>query len=70
MNIRDDDQVSAVALIVDSEATAAPVLGDEPLPGVTAPEAGATEAQATEPDVDSAPEADSPPDADDAPGWE
>jgi DNA gyrase subunit A len=36
MNIRDDDQVSAVALIVDSEATAAPVVGDEPL----VPEAG------------------------------
>jgi DNA gyrase subunit A len=31
MNIRDDDQVSAVALIVDSEATAAPVAGDEPV---------------------------------------
>jgi DNA gyrase subunit A len=30
MNIRDDDQVSAVALIVESEAqTAAPVVGDE-----------------------------------------
>jgi DNA gyrase subunit A len=33
MNIRDDDQVSAVALVVDSEATAAPVLGDEPVGG-------------------------------------
>jgi DNA gyrase subunit A len=32
MNIRDDDQVSAVALVVESEAaTAAPVAGDEPL---------------------------------------
>ena len=32
MNIRDDDQVSAVALVVESEAaTAAPVLGDEPV---------------------------------------
>ncbi len=32
MNIRDDDQVSAVALIVESEAaTAAPVAGDEPV---------------------------------------
>jgi DNA gyrase subunit A len=32
MNIRDDDQVSAVALIMESEAaTAAPVVGDEPL---------------------------------------
>ena len=32
MNIRDDDQVSAVALIMESEAaTAAPVIGDEPL---------------------------------------
>ena len=32
MNIRDDDQVSAVALVVESEAaTAAPVIGDEPL---------------------------------------
>ena len=31
MNIRDDDQVSAVALVVESEAsTAAPVAGDEP----------------------------------------
>ena len=30
MNIRDDDQVSAVALVVESEAsTAAPVVGDE-----------------------------------------
>jgi hypothetical protein len=29
MNIRDDDQVSAVALVVDSEATAAPVIGEE-----------------------------------------
>jgi DNA gyrase subunit A len=28
MNIRDDDQVSAVALVIDSEATAAPVLDD------------------------------------------
>jgi DNA gyrase subunit A len=37
MNIRDDDQVSAVALVVDSEATAAPVLGDEL---VAEPEAG------------------------------
>jgi DNA gyrase subunit A len=35
MNIRDDDQVSAVALIVDSEATAAPVLGDEPTAALT-----------------------------------
>jgi DNA gyrase subunit A len=34
MNIRDDDQVSAVALVVDSEATAAPVIGEEPLGGV------------------------------------
>jgi DNA gyrase subunit A len=34
MNIRDDDQVSAVALIVDSEATAAPVAGDEPAPAI------------------------------------
>ena len=33
MNIRDDDQVSAVALIVESEAsTAAPVLDDDPTP--------------------------------------
>jgi DNA gyrase subunit A len=32
MNIRDDDQVSAVALVMESEAaTAAPVAGDEPL---------------------------------------
>jgi hypothetical protein len=32
MNIRDDDQVSAVALIVESEAaTAAPVAGDDQL---------------------------------------
>jgi DNA gyrase subunit A len=32
MNIRDDDQVSAVALVVESEAaTAAPVAGDAPL---------------------------------------
>ena len=32
MNIRDGDQVSAVALVVESEAaTAAPVLGDEPV---------------------------------------
>ncbi len=32
MNIRDDDQVSAVALVVESEAqTAAQVIGDEPL---------------------------------------
>ncbi|MGH2868539.1 MAG: DNA gyrase C-terminal beta-propeller domain-containing protein, partial [Solirubrobacteraceae bacterium] len=32
MNIRDDDQVSAVALVVESEAaTAAPVVGDEPV---------------------------------------
>jgi DNA gyrase subunit A len=32
MNIRDDDQVSAVALVVESEApTAAPVAGDEPV---------------------------------------
>jgi DNA gyrase subunit A len=31
MNIRDDDQVSAVALVVESEAaTAAPVAGDPP----------------------------------------
>ena len=33
MNIREDDQVSAVALVMESEAaTAARVLGDEPLP--------------------------------------
>jgi DNA gyrase subunit A len=33
MNIRDDDQVSAVALIVESEAsTAAPVLDDDATP--------------------------------------
>jgi DNA gyrase subunit A len=32
MNIRDDDQVSAVALVMESEAaTAAPVVGDEPV---------------------------------------
>src|SRR5438270_10809649 len=32
MNIRDEDQVSAVALVVESEAaTAAPVAGEEPL---------------------------------------
>ncbi|HET9105051.1 MAG TPA: DNA gyrase subunit A [Solirubrobacteraceae bacterium] len=30
MNIRDDDQVSAVALVMESEATAAPVAGDQP----------------------------------------
>jgi DNA gyrase subunit A len=33
MNLRDDDTVSAVALVMESEAdTAAPVAGDEPLP--------------------------------------
>jgi len=42
MNIRDDDQVSAVALVVESEtSTAAPVAGEEDIPGA---EAGALEA--------------------------
>src|SRR5437660_1364951 len=35
MNMREDDQVSAVALIVESEAaTAAPVVDGDPLPGI------------------------------------
>ena len=34
MNIRDDDQVSAVALVMESEATAAPVLEQDELPVV------------------------------------
>src|SRR5206468_4842718 len=35
MNIRDEDQVSAVALVAESEAaTAAPVAEDSPLPGM------------------------------------
>jgi hypothetical protein len=40
MNLRDDDQVSAVALVVESEAqTAAPVVdnGDVPADGADAP---------------------------------
>ena len=57
MNIRDDDLVSAVALVMESEAdTGAPV--DEPLPGrgrrqrpAPAERPGAAEA-ATEPDLD------------------
>ena len=53
MNIRDDDQVSAVALVVESEAsTAAPVVEDDPA-GAVSPELAETEVgedeQATEP---------------------
>ncbi len=45
MNLREDDQVSAIALVVESEAqTAAPVIEDDPVPPAGdghAPEAGA-----------------------------
>jgi DNA gyrase subunit A len=66
MNIRDDDQVSAVALIVESEAeTAAPIAGEAPIDGgspgaavngdgvdagLDGASAGGTEAYDTEPD--------------------
>ena len=51
MNIRDDDQVSAVALVMESEATAAPVLEQDELPVVDGAE-GADGVTAVEPPVD------------------
>jgi DNA gyrase subunit A len=53
MNLRDDDTVSAVALVMESEAaTAAPVAGDEPLPlapeGVVPDDGGSPNGKATE----------------------
>jgi DNA gyrase subunit A len=50
MNIRDDDQVSAVALVVDSDATAAPVIGADS----AAPVAGEGIATPAGPDGDTA----------------
>jgi DNA gyrase subunit A len=58
MNIRDDDQVSAVALVVDSEATAAPVVGDGPPVDLTPIETDII-APGEGPDAD-APDADAP----------
>jgi DNA gyrase subunit A len=56
MNLRDDDQVSAVALVVESEAqTAAQVLDDD---GIAPP---ATEMPAAEPGAEDEPAADSEP---------
>jgi DNA gyrase subunit A len=76
MNIRDDDQVSAVALVVESDtSTAAPVVGDDLAALVAdgeAPEVG--EADAAEPETDAGEaEADASDDGDagdqgDAPG--
>ena len=64
MNIRDDDQVSAVALVVESdEATAAPVLEDDVV--VNGADA---DADADAPDADG--DATDAPDADDAPDGE
>ena len=51
MNIRDDDQVSAVALVVESEAeTAAPVIEDEPI--TPAAPGGEDDQDTTESDLD------------------
>jgi DNA gyrase subunit A len=67
MNIRDDDQVSAVALVVESEAaTAAPVADDDQLaldPDGIATETGEPAAEFDDPD---APDADEDEDFDDA----
>ena len=57
MNLREDDQVSAVALVVESEATtAAPVLGDEDVDGAVALDADGAVALGADgagaPDVD------------------
>jgi DNA gyrase subunit A len=64
MNLRPDDQVSAVALVVESEAaTAAPVL-DEPV-DLASPDAPETLAEdSAQSDVEAAPEPASDPDAD------
>ncbi|MGI9184565.1 MAG: DNA gyrase subunit A [Solirubrobacteraceae bacterium] len=62
MNIRDDDQVSAVALVVESEAaTAAPVAGDEPVDLLDS-DAPVIDADAV--DMDADPPADEPADPD------
>ncbi len=56
MNIRDDDQVSAVALVIESEAaTAAPVAEDDPL-GAPLPEDDALDAPADDAPADDAPD--------------
>ena len=55
MNIRDDDQVSAVALVIESEAaTAAPVAEDDPL-GASLPDDDALDAPADDAPADDAP---------------
>jgi DNA gyrase subunit A len=66
MNLRPDDQVSAVALVVESEAaTAAPVL-DEPvdLASPDAPATAAGPAAELDADADAAPESEPEHDAD------
>ncbi len=66
MNIREDDQVSAVALIVESDAaTAAPVLGDEP---VDLLDSDAPELPESAPSVDGPDAADEVEDPDDSEG--
>jgi DNA gyrase subunit A len=61
MNIRDDDQVSAVALVVESDAaTAAPAVGDEPVDLLEsgAPEIAPDSEEAADPEVTAYPPAD------------
>jgi DNA gyrase subunit A len=65
MNIRDDDQVSAVALVVESDAaTAAPAVGDEPVDLLEsgAPEIAPDSEEAADPEVTADPEAEPPAD--------
>jgi DNA gyrase subunit A len=45
MNLRDDDQVSAVALVVESEATAAPVVENGDAPSIEGPADGSADAE-------------------------
>ncbi len=68
MNIRDDDQVSAVALVVESdEATAAPVLEDDVVVNGADAEADAPDADGDATDATDAPEADDAPDGESPP---
>ena len=66
MNLRDDDRVSAVALVVESEASTAAAVADgttpidgDPVDALAAADADGRDAMATTPDLDAG-------DADDA----
>jgi DNA gyrase subunit A len=67
MNIRGDDQVSAVALVMESEAaTAAPVIGDEPLDLLSSDAPELPDVSAAGPDGADSP-GDAPDESDDTP---